>query len=321
MVSSRISTLIVTRDQPAALVATLGSLVTQRRPPDEVIVMDDGSGPDTCHVLQQWCSRQPLSGPHLRYRYQASLGGAVAFNQGVAESIGDLLLFMGDDALLEADSLQHLEAALSGASASAVGVASHASLHARGRWPAATGPTVSPPDGRPAQRLADLIAGQWIPPLHACLFTREAVSRIGPWDGRFLTPRVDEFLFRAVLRGVEFVPVPEALVYCRPEQRTSASRYVRHDEGAQDVELMDDLAIHDQVFRELRNRGAHDRLRAAFEAWHRALEECHGEALHEVDEAGWPVLSWLAAARPEHHRGRVTLGRRTLALQPPGSLH
>ncbi|HET8730354.1 MAG TPA: glycosyltransferase family A protein [Moraxellaceae bacterium] len=313
MASRRISTIIATRDQPAALVSTLGSLFRQQRPPDEVIVVDDGSGPDTPHALQHWRSRQPFQGPVLRYRYQTAQGGSAAFNQGVADSSGDLLLFMAGEALLEAEALRHLEDALSTAPASAVAVASLANLHARGQWPAATGPTVTPPEGRPSQRLADLIAGHWVAPLHGCLFTREAVSRIGPWDSRFRLPRVDDLLFRAVLRGVEFLPAPEALAYCRAEERTAVSGHLSRGDSTKGLDLKDDLAIHDQVFLELRARGAHERMRAAFEAWHRALGERYGEAWRGVNESDWSVLSWLATVRPEHPRGRVTLGRRTIA--------
>ena len=43
MARNRISAVIVTRDRPAELVATLGGLVAQQRPPDEVIVVDIGS--------------------------------------------------------------------------------------------------------------------------------------------------------------------------------------------------------------------------------------------------------------------------------------
>jgi glycosyltransferase involved in cell wall biosynthesis len=68
----------------------------QSRPPDEIIVVNDGSDDETTHVLADLKD----SGPLIVVENPVALGPAMSFNVGVSASSGTLLLALdADDAL------------------------------------------------------------------------------------------------------------------------------------------------------------------------------------------------------------------------------
>ncbi|HJQ17029.1 MAG TPA: glycosyltransferase family A protein [Allosphingosinicella sp.] len=86
------------------LAEALASALSQSRPPDEIIVIDDGSDDDPAAIVAQFaparCIRQPQSGlPSAR-------------NRGVAETKGDLITFLDHDDLLTHHSLEARSEAL-----------------------------------------------------------------------------------------------------------------------------------------------------------------------------------------------------------------
>lgn len=291
----RISTLIATHNRPQFLLEALDCLAAQRLPPFEVIVVDDGSGPETRRAVAEWQARHDAARATfaLRYFYQRNSGPAVARNRALGASRGDCIHFMDDDDLMEPDALQHLAAALDGVQGAAVGMASYAMLH-HGEAIFPTGePAVAPCRCSSEQVLAAMIAGQWFVPVHGYLFTRAAVSRMGAWDPSLSSQEDDEFLFRAALAGVEFIPAPPALVYYR--QHDGVRRATPGKPGETVLQglrkrLRDDLAIRERVFAQLR---APERFRAAFHEWHQRLLERYEPLLPELEEGAWRVLSWL----------------------------
>jgi glycosyltransferase involved in cell wall biosynthesis len=101
------STLVVTTfNWPVALDLTLRSIARQSVPPGEVIVADDGSGPDTAQVVERWRSEiaapvQHLWQPHEGFRLARSRNRAIAAANGEYVVIvdGDMVLhqhFMAD---------------------------------------------------------------------------------------------------------------------------------------------------------------------------------------------------------------------------------
>jgi glycosyltransferase involved in cell wall biosynthesis len=88
-----IAVVIPTRDRPHLLRRCLDGLVAQVTPADEVIVVDDGSGPQTGEVLAAFGSRLPLR----CLRQDQSLGPARARNSGWRSSGADLIAFTDDD--------------------------------------------------------------------------------------------------------------------------------------------------------------------------------------------------------------------------------
>ena len=53
----RLALVITTHERPDALAAVLDSVARQRIAPDEIIIADDGSGPDTQDVMADFIAR------------------------------------------------------------------------------------------------------------------------------------------------------------------------------------------------------------------------------------------------------------------------
>lgn len=303
---TRVSTIIATCNRAHFLVEALDNIAAQRVPPLEVIVVDDGSGPETRRAVERWRTRQRRAAFDLRYFHQDNSGPAVARNRGVEKARGDYLHFMDDDDLMEPDTLLHLATALDGVNGAAVSMASYAMLHhGEGVTPVGE-PAVAPSRQSPAERLAAMIAGHWFVPVHGYLFTRAAVARMGSWDPSLASQEDDELLLRAALRGVEFLPAPAALVYYR--QHNGVRRATPGKPGETVMQglrkrLLDDLAIRERAAQALHDQGAIERYRAAFLQWQHRLVERYGALLQELDDGASALLSWLGH---RHHEAGLS---------------
>jgi glycosyltransferase involved in cell wall biosynthesis len=87
--SARVSVLICTYNYARYLPQCLASVLNQTRPPDEVIVLDDGSTDGTPEVMKQF--------PQVHYVYQKNTGKAVAFGRAFALSTGDIICHLDAD--------------------------------------------------------------------------------------------------------------------------------------------------------------------------------------------------------------------------------
>ena len=92
-----VSVLICSRDRPEALARCLESVLSQRYPQSEIVVLDDASRRDIVETLEP-CFR----GASIRWvRSEQRLGVAGARNRLVQEAAGEILVFLDDDAVLE----------------------------------------------------------------------------------------------------------------------------------------------------------------------------------------------------------------------------
>jgi glycosyltransferase involved in cell wall biosynthesis len=85
-----ITVIITTCNRPTFVVEAVESVFAQTYSPIEVIVVDDGSGPDTATALAPYMSR-------VRYIYQSRRGPAAARNRGLRFARGELIAFLDDD--------------------------------------------------------------------------------------------------------------------------------------------------------------------------------------------------------------------------------
>ncbi len=107
-----LSVVIATKGRPSELEATVDSLLTQSRPADELIIIDQS--PDSASrraVERTLAASRPNHGPtpRLLYVHDCSIPGAApARNVGIDVAEGDILLFLDDDVLLERDLLREI---------------------------------------------------------------------------------------------------------------------------------------------------------------------------------------------------------------------
>jgi glycosyltransferase involved in cell wall biosynthesis len=102
-----VGVVIPVRDGERYLVETLESVLTQTCPPEDVVVIDDGSRDKTAGVAERYA-------PQVRCVSQLPQGIGAARNRGVAEVHGDLLAFLDGDDLWPADRLERQLDAFSG---------------------------------------------------------------------------------------------------------------------------------------------------------------------------------------------------------------
>lgn len=91
-----VSLVITTYNWPAALGLCLASVATQKRLPDEVIVADDGSGPETAAVVCEWAEKLPCTVKHV---WQEDIGFRLARsrNKAIAAAGGDYIVLADGD--------------------------------------------------------------------------------------------------------------------------------------------------------------------------------------------------------------------------------
>jgi glycosyltransferase involved in cell wall biosynthesis len=112
----RITLILSTYNQPAALVKVFQGLQQQTRQPDEFIIADDGSGEPTRKVIDDW---RRASGRPVQHLWHTDDGfrKTVILNKAVAAATGDYLV------LTDADCAPHRRF-----------IADHTALAERGYW-------------------------------------------------------------------------------------------------------------------------------------------------------------------------------------------
>lgn len=102
IVADLISIIVTTYDRTDALDAVLRSLSRQQDRRFEVIVADDGSGPETAALIEAW---QPRLGAPLRHVWQEhrDFRAAEIRNRAIRASKGDYCVFLDGDCLARPD--------------------------------------------------------------------------------------------------------------------------------------------------------------------------------------------------------------------------
>jgi glycosyltransferase involved in cell wall biosynthesis len=92
----KISLIISTYEQPAALAKVLRGVTRQTRSPDEVFLADDGSGEETHSLIERFKAESAVAVHHLWHPHDG-FRKVVLLNQAVAEATGDYLIFTDGD--------------------------------------------------------------------------------------------------------------------------------------------------------------------------------------------------------------------------------
>lgn len=101
----RITAVVPTYNRGPLIARAIESMLGQTRPPDEIVIVDDGSSDDTAERLQVY-------GERIRYVRQDNAGGSAARNRGVEEASHPWVAFLDSDDHWRPEHLQRMEAAI-----------------------------------------------------------------------------------------------------------------------------------------------------------------------------------------------------------------
>jgi glycosyltransferase involved in cell wall biosynthesis len=187
-----VSVVMAVRDGEQYLAEALDSILEQSVPPDEIVVVDDGSVDGTPSVLSSY-------GQALRVITQPRSGQASALNAAIATATGTVLAFLDADDLWEPDA-QRVRLAR---------------LHERDRPDAVFGSIVqfvSPELGPDAAASLHFDPGPTPAPLlQAMLIRRAAFERVGMFDPALPSASNIDWMSRARLAGLQFATVDEVV--------------------------------------------------------------------------------------------------------------
>lgn len=105
----KISLVMPNYNHAAYLAASIGGILAQSRPADEIIVIDDASTDDSLSILNELTA----GNPSIRIvRNRERRGVVAALNSGLRMATGDLIAFLGADDVVFPDFLTTMEALL-----------------------------------------------------------------------------------------------------------------------------------------------------------------------------------------------------------------
>lgn len=189
--NARISVVVPAYNAARYVRASIESVLTQTLPPDEVIVVDDGSSDLTPNVVDEFA-------PVVRLLRQEHMGYAAAMNRGVHAASGSLLAFQDADDLWEPEKLERQRIAID-ADPDVDAVFGHVECF--------LSPDLAPEAARRYHVPPVMAAYQ----LTAMLIRRPVFERVGPLHSRVGTAVVLDWISRAHAMGVRMLML-DALV-------------------------------------------------------------------------------------------------------------
>lgn len=205
----KVSAIIPTWNRAALIEKILTNLAEQTRPPDQVIVVDNGSKDETLAIAKR-LGAEVIAFPENR-------GFAVAVNEGIQRSTGDWILILNNDVRLEPDWIERLLATAEQEKAAfAVGKLLQEDDHGTldGSWDLISKAAYAWRCGwgRPDEGIWRVRRKIRLAPMTAVIFHRRIFDQLGLLETRFESYYEDvDFGIRCALAGFEGIYEPEAV--------------------------------------------------------------------------------------------------------------
>src|SRR6185436_20539861 len=106
----RISVAMCTFNGAEFLPAQLQSILTQSRPPDEIVICDDGSTDNTRNLLEKLAAESSI--PITTHINDQNLGSVKNFERAITLCTGDVIALSDQDDVWRNDKLQRFESVL-----------------------------------------------------------------------------------------------------------------------------------------------------------------------------------------------------------------
>jgi glycosyltransferase involved in cell wall biosynthesis len=97
-----ISIIVTTFQRPDALALVLRALAQQSDPDFEIVVADDGSGPETAELVKSWTSRVGVPLRHVRHEHRGFRAGEIR-NRAILATRGCYCIFLDGDCIARRD--------------------------------------------------------------------------------------------------------------------------------------------------------------------------------------------------------------------------
>jgi glycosyltransferase involved in cell wall biosynthesis len=221
----QVSVIVTVKNESATIGRLLKSLCRQTRPPDEVVIVDGGSGDDTVAQLEAWASRRRVP---LRILVESGANISRGRNVAIAAARGPIIASTDAGVRLASDWLEELLRPFAG------GRGTPDSIVACGFYQPDTssvfeiamGATVLPV-------LADVRPEKFLPSSRSIAFPKSAWSATGGYPEWLDYCEDLVFDFRLRARGYHFVFVPKAVVHFKPRSDLQSffQQYYRYARG------------------------------------------------------------------------------------------
>ncbi|MCB0209235.1 MAG: glycosyltransferase family 2 protein [Anaerolineae bacterium] len=189
------------------LAEAIASILSQSRPPQEIIIIDDGSTDNTAAVAKGF-------GDRVRYYYQPNQGAGAARNNGVTLAQGDALAFLDADDIWAEAKLAHQIQALAADPALDM-VFGHVQQFHSPELPDEVKQQIKIP--------AEIVPGQHV---GAMLIKRESFQKVGPFRTDWEIGEFIDWYARAEERGLKSLMLPQ-VVMKRRLHKASQGTYKR----------------------------------------------------------------------------------------------